>query len=156
MLKRAARRTIAAVWLGVRISTRSTGQPSWRRALLGDPLSVQSLRGPPRPDILAVLQSRNCKSRADLAIATLAMMVLLLFVAGPASADEVCRVVAGRNEDDLPKVAAKKCQPGETLFLGYRSFVPAIDVARACDATKPIVITGTSVICTFSGLKTIR
>ena len=90
------------------------------------------------------------------AIATLTVMVLLLSVAGPTSADVVCRVVAGRSEDDLPKIAAKKCQPGETLFLGYRDFVPAIDVAVACDATKPIVITGNSVICTFSGLKTVR
>jgi hypothetical protein len=80
-------------------------------------------------------------------------MTVLLLLAAPASADTVCQV--GGGPGDLVKTAAQKCQPGETLLMASND---PRDVARVCDAAKPINVFFNSpwIICTFNGLRSLR
>jgi hypothetical protein len=88
-------------------------------------------------------------------LTTVVMAVLLLSVDRAALADTLC-LVASTTQEELTKEAARKCQPGDTLFMSYVQFVPATDVALVCDVSKPIVLFTSSVLCIFSGMKTLR
>ena len=86
---------------------------------------------------------------------TAVVMAVLLLCVGPALADTLC-LVASTTQEELAKEAVRKCRPGDSLFMGYAQFVPAPDVALVCDLSKPIVLFTSSVLCTFSGMKTLR
>ena len=86
---------------------------------------------------------------------TAVVMAVLLLCVGPALADTLC-LVASTTQGELAKEAVRKCRPGDSLFMGYAQFVPAPDVALVCDLSKPIVLFTSSVLCTFSGMKTLR
>ena len=88
-------------------------------------------------------------------LTTVVMAVLLLSVGRTTSADTLC-LVASTTQEELTKEAGRKCRPGDTLFMGYAQFVPAADVALVCDVSKPIVLFTASVLCIFSGMKTLR
>ena len=86
---------------------------------------------------------------------TAVVMAVLLLCVGPALADTLC-LVASPTQEELAKEAVRKCRPGDSLFMGYAQFVAAPDVALVCDLSKPIVLFTSSVLCTFSGMKTLR
>ena len=86
---------------------------------------------------------------------TTVVMGGLLLCVGPALADTLC-LVASPTQEELAKEAVRKCRPGDSLFMGYAQFVSAPDVALVCDLSKPIVLFTSSVLCTFSGMKTLR
>ena len=86
---------------------------------------------------------------------TAVVMAGLLLCMGPALADTLC-LVASPTQEELAKEAVRKCRPGDSLFMGYAQFVPPPDVALVCDVSKPIVLFTSSVLCTFSGMKTLR
>jgi hypothetical protein len=88
-------------------------------------------------------------------LTTVVMAVLLLSVGRTTLADTLC-LVASTTQDELAKEAVRKCRPGDTLLMGYAQFVPAPDVALVCDLSKPIVLFTSSVLCIFSGMKTLR
>jgi len=86
---------------------------------------------------------------------TAVVMAVLHLCVGPALADTLC-LVASTRQEELAKEAVRKCRPGHSLFMGYVQFAPATDVALVCDLSKPIVLFTSSVLCTFSGMKTLR
>ena len=86
---------------------------------------------------------------------TAVAMANLLLCMGPALADTLC-LVASPTQEELAKEVVRKCRPGDSLFMGYAQFVPPPDVALVCDVSKPIVLFTSSVLCTFTGMKTLR